>query len=276
MAQLEDEFGDIIAKARIGSGLSAAQLAGRLGLSEREIQEIESYRLTPGPDAVRGLAASLGLDSDKLAVSAVCGWVPSQLDTSRQRFVLEAIHAPYGENAYVLGCPGTRLAVVVDPGGALEEIIRALADQDLRLRYVLVTHAHGDHIGGLRTLVEAMRGVTVISSRIDRDAVMVGVDAEWETAEDGGSIALGGLKIATVSTPGHTPGSMCYKIPGACFVGDTLFAGSIGRPAGASVYRGMLDAIKSKVLNLPNETALLPGHGPPTTVGAEKLHNPFF
>lgn len=276
--ELEDEFGDIIAKARIGTGLTASQLADQSGLSERDIQDIESYRLTPGSDEIDALAVALGLSAPKLAGIAG-GWTPPPLDPSNEAFRLTTIRVPYGpyaENAYILGCLHTNLAAVVDPGGGVDEITRTLAEQGLRLHCVLVTHGHADHIGGLSMLVKTQPEITVVSSRFDRNAVMAGVNASWEDPEDGGSFALGKLRITALLTPGHTPGSTCYKTPGACFVGDTLFAGSIGRPAGQRVYREMLDAIRFKVLTLPAETALLPGHGPATTVDEEKLHNPFF
>lgn len=277
--QLEDEFGDIVSKARIGNGLSASQLADRSGLSERDVSEIESYRLTPGPNDIRSLAETLSLDPSKLEIIAKVAWTPSQPDLSHEPFVLQTIPVPFGsytENSYILGCRETKLAAVIDPGGAVNWITHALTTHGLRLHCVLVTHAHRDHIGGLSALVETVSGVTVISSRIDRNALTTGLNAEWKAAEDAESFALGKLTITAASTPGHTPGSTCYITQGACFVGDTLFAGSIGRPAGQSVYRKMLDAIESKVLSQPPDTALLPGHGPLTTVAEEQLHNPFF
>jgi len=275
--QLEDEIGDTIAKARAGNGLSIAQLAAAAGLDERDIADMEAYRLTPSEDTAKRLARALGLDEDKVAAFATGSWAPQPATGRFGKLSVWAIHVPfgaYGENAYVAGCPDSSRGAVIDPGGAVSDIERTLHANRLTLDLILITHAHPDHIDGLRELVSLHDGVTVVCSEADREAVMTSIDADWRSAEDGVSFHLGELSVTPLATPGHTAGSTCYVIDGTCFVGDTLFAGSIGRPM--HDYRKMLDAIKSKVLSLPEDTVLLPGHGPATTVGEELRHNPFF
>lgn len=277
--QLEDEFGDIVAKARIGNGLSDIGLAAKSGLSERDLQLIESYRLTPDRATIGRISALLSLDAPKLAAIAEGTWTPRIADPSDEVMLISGILVPFGsysENAYVVACKRTRMAGVIDPGGRVDEINKRLADESLILSNVLITHAHGDHIGGIRELLAGQTGVVVTSSPIDREAVMRGIDARWQPADDGARLDVGELTATALATPGHTVGSTCYAFEGACFVGDTLFAGSIGRPSRAEVYAVMLDAIKCKILALPGATALLPGHGPATTVAQEIEHNPFF
>lgn len=274
---LEDELGDIVAKARAGRNMSARQLAAATGLSEREITEIESYRLKPQDETIQHLADSLGLDARKLADIAHSSWQPRPGAEIPRSFVLTRVLAPFGayaENAYVIGCAETARSAVVDPGGAVDKIEQHLLTHQLELCLILITHAHADHIGVLRQLAGAHPDVTITCSEVDRGSVMRGVHADWRPAEDGSETALGKLTVTTLATPGHTAGSVCYALDGVCFVGDTLFAGSIGRPT--CDYQAMLDAIRSKILSLPDETVLLPGHGPATTVGEEKAHNPFF
>ncbi len=165
---------------------------------------------------------------------------------------------------------------VIDPGGAAEVILSRLTELNLALDLVLITHAHADHIGGIKQLASAAKGLRVACHQLERDSVTRDLPVRWEPAKDSVGIALGALNITPLCTPGHTPGSMCHAADGACFVGDSLFAGSIGRPSNQAVYQQMLKDIRAKVLALPDETILLPGHGPATTVGAEKAHNPFF
>lgn len=277
--QLEDEFGDVIAKARLGSGLSHAQIAASVGLNEPQLSEIEHYRLKPSEDVVRLLAKALDLDPKKLVETASGAWTPQPVNTSRNSFFVHPIHVPfgpYGQNSYIVACPQARLAAVVDPGGTVDEITNALHDQQLTLEMVLITHAHADHIGGLHELIDSVPEACVVCSPIDRDAVMQGMDCRWHPAEDGTQFELGRVRIKACATPGHTPGSTCYIADQGCFVGDTLFAGSIGRPASSAGYARMISTIKSKVLSLPGDTMLLPGHGPMSTVAEELEHNPFF
>ena len=294
MPQLEDELGDIISKARSGLGLSVRELASGSGLSEGEIVETESYRLVPARARLDALARTLSLDPQKLAVIAE-GWSPLPTPQTPAGLAFETVPVTLGgyvENCYIVECVETRSAAVVDPGGAVDRIIDRLASGGYCLELVLITHAHGDHVGGLRQLIASKPDARVVSHSVERRSL--GKVAAWQPAEDGARTRLGNLEVTMLHTPGHTRGSMCYLVEphgerdqrgsnrgavqrsGVCFVGDTVFAGSIGRCASPEAYKPMLFAIRAKLLSLPDSTILLPGHGPATIVGEEKRHNPFF
>lgn len=278
MSVLEDELGDIVAKARMGRRMSVGALASRADLSEGDIQAIESYRLMPEPATVRALAAALGLNPDKLVGIALEDWVPDVSLPDNGHILVECVSVPFGgyqENSYVLGFPETHLAAVIDPGGSVEEICSWLDERSLDLDAILVTHAHADHTGGIRGLTQRWPGARLVSHESDRGSVAEGVPNSWEPATDGASLIIGDKAIVSVATPGHTPGSVCYCTDGVCFVGDTLFAGSLGRASSPEAYVTMLSVVRSKLLCLPDSTMLLPGHGPATTVALERLHNPF-
>ena len=190
---------------------------------------------------------------------------------------MEHVAVPsYGENCYIVGCPESCAAAIVDPGGAVDEVLKHLEEHDLTPELVLITHAHGDHIGGLRNIATAFPSVRLVSHQAERDSVTRGLSNKWEPARDRVRINLGSLTIVPLATPGHTPGSTCYLIEPLCFVGDALFAGSIGRSGSGAIYTQVLVHIRAKILSLPDGTILLPGHGPATTVGEERAHNPFF
>ncbi len=279
MTILEDEFGDIVRKARAGNGLSVGQLAHVVGISASDIESIESYKLRPSPDIAELLAKALGLDPNKLIDSLIEEWSPAAAALPSNGMIVEQIVVKYGnynENAYILGCSETKIGAVIDPGGAAEEISARLDALGLKLDAVIITHAHADHTGGIKALIADWHDVRIVSHQLERDSIMHGLSNRWEAAKDGVIFTLGKLEVVPISTPGHTPGSVCYRVGGVCFVGDTLFAGSIGRPASIQAYRSMLEFIRCRVLSLPSETAILPGHGPVTTVAQEQAHNPFF
>ena len=179
-------------------------------------------------------------------------------------------------------------ALLIDPGGPSQELIEFFVSQKLNLRYIINTHGHGDHIDGNRMLQERY-GVPILIHAADRRMLLsatanlsaffgpgvVSPDAA-RTLEDRETVPLGEESLEVLATPGHSPGSICLYKPGLLFSGDTLFRESVGRtdfPGGDS--RVLLTGIRERLLVLPPETVVLPGHGAPTTIGHEQLNNPF-
>lgn len=203
--------------------------------------------------------------------------------------IIEALQlGPIGTNAYVVGDPGARTAVVVDPGDEPRKVLALLDRLNLRLEAIVATHAHFDHVGAVRPLVEATRApfllfhteLPVLEVAADR-AQLFGVVIPPPSAPDrllreGETVAMGGAAFRVVHTPGHSPGHMCLIADGVAFVGDVVFQGSIGRTdlPGAD-HATLLRSIATHILTLPDETILYNGHGPATTVGRERRTNPF-
>ena len=195
---------------------------------------------------------------------------------------------PLEVNCYIVGCEETKKAAVIDPGGDVPRIQQLLDKHELELVMIINTHGHFDHIGGNRELLEAS-GAELIIHRDDRPvldrarehAAAFGLQAEPPPAptrelSGGETLELGKLMLQVIHTPGHSPGGICLYIDDTLLVGDTLFAGSIGRtdlPGGD--HQLLIRGIKEKLLSFPESTKVFPGHGPMTTIGEEKLHNPF-
>lgn len=197
----------------------------------------------------------------------------------------------YAVNCYVLGDKATNKAVVIDPGGDVDRIIKMLEDNDLKLEYIMLTHAHVDHIGGVEELINRT-GIPVYMHKDDLYMLMDGranqsialggpvVEAETDKpikfVEDGDVLELGELKLSIIHTPGHTEGGICIQVGDFIFTGDTLFANSIGRSdlEGGNEEK-LMDSLKNKLLVLDEDLKVLPGHGPATTIRIEKNTNPF-
>ena len=274
---LEDFFGDIVGKARRGQGISESGLADATGLTASEIARIESYELTPDEAAIGRLAAALGLNADKLA-SVAQGWVPEAAnaclttdDLSVERLILDM--GGMKVNCYLLICQATREAAVVDPGTEGLRILEAIGRLGPKVTHILVTHGHGDHVGALREVSE-VTGAKVFCGGGDA-GMLAGHGAEAaETVADGWTTAMGRLEVRALALPGHTPGGTAFATDQGVFSGDALFAGSLGGATGES-YAAQIQAVRSKVLSLSEEVWIFPGHGPITTVGDERRHNPF-
>jgi glyoxylase-like metal-dependent hydrolase (beta-lactamase superfamily II) len=193
-------------------------------------------------------------------------------------------------NCTLLGDEEAAEAIVVDPGDEVSRIYRRVTDLGLRLKQILVTHGHIDHVGGALKL-KRLTGAPIFLNENDlpllrmmeEQAAWVGVPTPEVTAPDasltdGLQVGLDRYPAEVLHTPGHTQGSVCLHFAPLNMViaGDTLFAGSIGRtdlPGGNP--RQIIESIESRLLSLPDETRVLPGHGPATTIGAERYHNPF-
>ncbi|MGO0121877.1 MBL fold metallo-hydrolase [Desulfothermobacter acidiphilus] len=191
-------------------------------------------------------------------------------------------------NAYLVGCPVTGEALLIDPGAEGERILAAASRAGLRLTAICLTHGHADHIGAVPEIRRKLKLPVLIHQA---DAPMINDPAAnlsvWmgqelvvgepdRCLEDGDEVVCGQLKFRVLHTPGHTPGSVCFYGSGVLFSGDTLFAGSVGRadfPGGD--WRKLLGSVNTKLMVLPDETIVYPGHGTSTTIGEEKEQNPF-
>jgi hydroxyacylglutathione hydrolase len=193
-------------------------------------------------------------------------------------------------NCSILGDENSHEAIVVDPGDDIPRIMAVLATHGLTVKKIIITHAHIDHIAGAHRLKQ-LTGAPILYNQHDLPLVkMMDIQAGWlgiptptvptpdDTLEDGKLIAVTGLNGSILHTPGHTEGSVCLYLPtqSLLLAGDTLFAGSVGRtdlPGGNT--RKLLNSIRERLLTLPDEVTVIPGHGSRTTIGNERDSNPF-
>jgi glyoxylase-like metal-dependent hydrolase (beta-lactamase superfamily II) len=180
---------------------------------------------------------------------------------------------PYQANCYVLGCKETREGLVIDPGDEVFRIVKEISNNQLSIRYILITHGHFDHTGGASEL-KKITGAEVWIHPLDQAGLGFQPDGHLF---DGQRLPLGTYELKVLHTPGHSPGGVCFHANGADFTGDTLFAGSIGRTDfSGGDYQALLQGVRKKVFPLGDNTNVYPGHGPVTTVGRERKTNPFF
>jgi glyoxylase-like metal-dependent hydrolase (beta-lactamase superfamily II) len=195
--------------------------------------------------------------------------------------------APFYKNGFVVGCERTREAVVIDPGDEIDELLGAVRDLDLEVRHILLTHAHLDHVSGVDTARTALdapvylhRDDLFLYESVVQQGQMFGFKVRpqppIDVFYDGAPIRFGDFAVRVHHTPGHCPGGVCLQIDRHLFVGDTLFAGSIGRtdlPGGDHAV--LLQSIARVLLPFGDEAIVHPGHGPDTTIGRERTTNPF-
>jgi hydroxyacylglutathione hydrolase len=195
---------------------------------------------------------------------------------------------PLATNAYIVSCPETRKAIIVDPGGDPHVISAYIKKQNLEPIEVISTHGHSDHIAGVAALMREY-DIGFALHEADREMVPLSVREApyWgmgsiegpvidRTLDEGDTIKIGNVQSTVLHTPGHSAGGISLLFDGFVIVGDTLFFRSIGR---TDLHGGsmevLLDSISSKLFTLPDETIVYCGHGPATTIGEEKRENPF-
>jgi glyoxylase-like metal-dependent hydrolase (beta-lactamase superfamily II) len=207
---------------------------------------------------------------------------------------------PLMVNCYIVADETAQQAAVFDPGGDVDRILKSLAEKDLQVKYIINTHTHWDHVGGNRELQQATGapilthrleapGLQAAGSRAAQFGAAVSDSEASQYLEEGDVVVLGAIQFEVIDLRGHSPAGLGFIFEGQIDIdgaqeirklvicGDALFAGSIGRtdfPGGDTDL--LLENIRTKIFSLPDNTLVLPGHGPVSTVGREKKHNPFF
>jgi hydroxyacylglutathione hydrolase len=231
----------------------------------------------------RGNKGYLSFDKDS-------GTITAQL--KRLELILKTlVVGPFASNCYVVGSDSTKHGLIIDPGAEAKLILKTVNDLDLKIALILVTHAHIDHIGALAAVRENTGAKFAIHEA--EATASLGMFSRMMSSMTGGSfnkppkpdrllkdgdtIDVDDLRFTVLHTPGHSPGGISLYGHGILFSGDTLFNHGIGRTdfPGCS-YEQIMDSIQNKLMKLPDETVVYPGHGPATTIGEEKRGNPFF
>jgi hydroxyacylglutathione hydrolase len=275
---LEDDFSDILKKARIGRGLSVGDVARITGLPGGDITALERGDPPRDRAEVRALAKALGLRAVALEQIAMDQWRPV---SQQPPAWIETIHGSingYGVQGYIVH--DGHEAILIDTAYNAPAMLETVCKRGLTLVGICLTHGHADHADGIEQILKHREVPVYLGSQ---DLALL----SWRPRpdmlaepQDALHIKVGGRTLECLTTPGHTPGGICYRMEDAqhpvCFVGDTLFAGSIGRSNPSTLYPTHLDSVARRLLTLSPEYRLFPGHGPATTVEEELEHNPFY
>lgn len=265
---LEDEYTDIINKAQRGLGLTLDDLSERTGLSIEQIKAVKAGGYDAA--ALEKLAFSLNLHTPSLDALAQGRWQPDVLVDFSGFRAFTTVYGNMTVNAYLVWDPNTREAASFDTGSTCEPILAYLQTERLQLKKIFITHTHMDHLADLDRL-RAESGGECYGSAVENPLGL-------KPLRHGDGLILGDLRIRVLGTSGHTPGGLSYFIQGLArplvITGDALFAGSMGGAPYA--YEEALRNNRERILTLPEETIICPGHGPLTTVSNEHRHNPFF
>lgn len=196
---------------------------------------------------------------------------------------------PFGTNCYLLASEQTRDGMVIDPAGDASRILSNIHELGLKISLIVATHTHPDHIGAIGPIVEstgasfAVHTAEAKTLQSDDFSQFTSIDPTFKQPpppdrllEDNDTIIIGDLKFQVLHTPGHSPGGICLVGYSIVFSGDALFNSGIGRTDGpGGDYNLLISSLRTKLLVLPEQTVVLPGHGPKTTIGQEKRNNPF-
>lgn len=269
---LEDFYEDITGKAQAGLNLSDSALLAKSGISRAQLDEAQAGSFDEA--TARAVAPALDLHTESLIEAGLHAWFPDPVALTG----LELFNTPfpipgYEEmtvNAYLIWDPESKDSMVFDSGASASGILDSIAEKGLRVRHILLTHTHGDHIADLDRLRSETGNPPVHVNRLEP---LKGA----ELFDEGARFEAGALCIEARLTHGHSPGGTTFVVSGlerpVAVVGDSLFANSMG--GAQAVYRQALENNRTKILSLPDETVICAGHGPMTTVAEEKAHNPF-
>ena len=271
---LEDHLGDIIRKARMMSSVSAVAAAKAGGIAEAELLALEESGVVNGKTDFSVLAKLIGLNPTKLEGIAN-GWLPAEKDLStwRELRVFTTTTEGMAVNCFLIWDQVSRDAAIFDTGWDAKAALKTIEQNNLLLRHLFITHTHQDHVADLGAIRGAFPKV-----RLHSNSRHAPVD-QRNRVDD--CVQLGTLQITNCPTSGHAEDGVTYVVgnwpddaPSVAIVGDAIFAGSIGR--GNQSWELAKQGVREQILTLPPETLICPGHGPLSTVGEEKEHNPFF
>lgn len=261
---LDDSFQDVLGKACRGLGLTDEQLALKTGLPNFKIAALKNGEFDE--TSIRTIAPVLHLGTDALVALGRKNWFPKDPGPIKG---LASFNTPFEDmtvNSYVVWDPETKEAAAFDTGADCSGMLGL----PVKIGQILLTHIHGDHIHALGQLKKATGASAWVSVREPIDGA--------QPFADGRTFHVGKLKVETRRTSGHARGGVSYVITGLAkplvIAGDALFAGSMG--GGLVSYAEALETGRTGLMTLPDETVVCPGHGPLTTIGEEKRHNPFF
>ena len=267
---LEDNFNDVINKAQRGLQITDADLAKRAEVTLEDLAAIKAGK--PHDAVLRRVARHLRLSPNALENLAHKRWYPQLPDFPKGFAAFNTPHGDMTVNSYLIWDPRARIAAAFDTGTDCRGMLDLLQAEELTLRYIFITHTHPDHVADLARLAAETKA-EVWSSELEPVA-----SPGAKTFKENAHFHIGALAIKTLFTTGHSPGMTTFFVTGLSWpiavVGDAVFASSMG--GSAEHFAEQFANNKKKILSLPRDTVLACGHGPLTTLGQEKQHNPFF
>lgn len=268
---IEDNFDDVINKTQRGLQITDEDLAARADISVDDLTAVKGGKVLYG--VIRRVARHLNLGPDALEVLAKKAWYPEQPNFPRGFAMYNTVFEDMTVNAYLIWDPRTKQAAAFDTGADCSAMIDTIKHDGLDLRYIFITHTHDDHIADLAKLAAAAPKAEIWAGELEP------VDFPGaQTFKENAHFHIGEIAIKTLFTWGHSPGMTTFFVTGLSWplaiVGDSIFSCSMG--GSPTHFADQLRNNKEKIIPLPKDTVIAPGHGPLTTLAQEKTHNPFF